>query len=72
MAFKKHSWAMNQLANKMQLPRSSLGTISSRKGIRLVNKEMLARNEQKRKEWSRDKKLRNANRDKRPDLRKPL
>lgn len=56
----------------MQLPRSSLQTISSSKGIRLVNKEMLARNEQKRKEWARDKKLRNANRDKRPDLRNPV
>lgn len=33
---------------------------------------MLARNDQKRKEWSRDKKLRNTNRDKRPDLRNPV
>lgn len=39
--------------------------------IRLVSKEMLTRNEQERKEGSRDKKLRNANRDKRPDLRNP-
>lgn len=54
----------------MQLSRSSLGTISSSKGIGLVNKEMQARNEQKRKEWSRDKKLRNANRDKKARSKK--
>lgn len=39
--------------------------------IGLVRKEMLTSNEQEKKEWSRDKKLKNANRDKRPDLRNP-
>lgn len=55
----------------MQLARPSLRTISSSACIRLVGKEMLTSNAQERKEGSRDKKLRNANRNKRPKLRNP-
>ena len=55
----------------MQLPKPSLWTTSSSACIRLVSKEMLISNEQERKEGSRDKKWRYANRDKRPDLSNP-
>lgn len=40
--------------------------------MRLMSEEMLTSNEQERKEGSRDKKLRNANRDKRSGLRNPV
>lgn len=44
----------------MQLPKSSLWTITSSARNRLVSKEMPTSNEKERKERSEDKRLRNA------------